>query len=636
MQEITGTSNRVLEVDLTRQTFDISYISDTDRQQYLGGKGIALKLIYDRMAAGIDPLGPDNLFVLATGVFMGTGAACSGRFEAVTKSPLTGLMASSSCGGPFGMALKTSGWDAMVISGRAKSPVYLRVDASGAAFVPADDLWGTGTADAEKAILQDGAGALVIGPAGENRVRFANIRSGHRFLGRGGMGTVLGAKNLKGIVAKGKEYKIVPADKKRFDKANRLFFKYIHRNGVTAGAFRDYGTNANLNTGNAAGILPVRNFTGGSHGSARKLSGEAMAERFDTKHDTCKPCAILCGHRGTIRGEKRHVPEYETMTLLGANLEIFDPETVSDFNELCSHYGMDTISTGGTLAWAMEAGQKGLLNTDLKFGSADEIAGMITDMAMRRGLGRDLALGSAAAARKYGGEDFAMHVKGMELPGYDPRGSVGQGLSYATANRGGCHLSSYMVGLEVILGMAEPRAVRWKPYMVKFMEDVFCAINCLHVCLFTSFAVFLEPPLIRFSPKFVIRLLNQNFSRLALNLMDVSLYPELWHAIMGSRYVPYQGMRDFYKAGERVHVLERYMNTWEGISRKDDTLPLRLLTEGRACDADQSTVPLEAMLQKYYRLRGYDPNGVPRAKTLRRLGIEPRHPGRGKNREDVF
>ena len=621
MQEILGTSNKVLEVDLSSRSFFVSEIPDKDRRRYLGGKGLGLKLLYDRLRPGIDPLGENNMLVLTMGVFMGTGAPCSGRFEAVTKSPLTGLMSSSSCGGPFGMALKTSGWDAMVIKGSASSPVYLHVDASGVQFKAADGIWGKGTADTEKTLLQEGSGSLCIGQAGENRVLFANIRSGHRFLGRGGMGAVLGSKNLKGIVAKGREYKIVPADKKRFARANRRLLHYIQNNAITAGAFRDYGTNSNLNTGNAAGILPVRNFTGGNHGGARKISGEAMAEKFDTSHDTCKPCAILCGHRGTIKAERRHIPEYETMTLMGANLEVFDPERISDWNELCSEYGMDTISTGGTLAWAMEAAEQGLLQTELQFGSPGGISEMITDIAFCRGLGRDLALGSREASKKYGGEDFAIHVKGMELPGYDPRGSYGQGLSYATANRGGCHLSAYLVGLEVILGMADPHALRWKPYMVKFMENAFAALNSLHICLFTSFAVFLEPPLIRFTPTFVIKLLNQNFSRLALNLMDVSLYPELWHAILVKKYTPYLGMRAFYKAGERVHVLERYMNTREGISKKDDTLPRRLLTEGRRCDAGEHTVPLEPMLRKYYRMRGYDENGIPREKTLRRLGI---------------
>lgn len=622
MQEISGTSNRVLEVDLTDKSFFVSHITEKDRNLYMGGKGIALKLLYDRLKPGIDPLGEENIFVLAMGVFMGTGVPCSGRFEALSKSPLTGLMASSSCGGPFGMALKTSGWDAMVVRGKASSPVYLKVDSSGAEFVPADDLWGLGTAEAEGAIAAEGGGAIAIGRAGENMVRFANIRSGHRFLGRGGLGAVLGSKNLKGIAALGREYKIVPVDKKRFLKSKRRFFQYINNNFITAGSFRDYGTNSNLDTGNRAGILPVRNFTGGSHVYADRVSGETIAERFNTKHDTCKPCAILCGHRGTIRGEKRHIPEYETITLMGTNLEIFDPEVISDFNELCAEYGMDTISTGGTLAWAMEATEKGIISTDLEFGSPEGIAEMISDIARCRGIGKDLAMGCAEVSKKYGGEDFAIHVKGMELPGYDPRGAFGHGLSYATANRGGCHLSAYVVGLEAVLGMADPHALRWKPYMVKFLENAFAAINSLHICLFTSFAVFLEPPLIRFTPDFVIRLLNQNLSPIALNLMDVSLYPQLWHAILGKRYTPYLSMLAFYRAGERVHVLERYMNTREGISKKDDTLPRRMLNEGRTCDADEKTVPLEPMLKKYYRLRGYDENGVPEKSTLRRLGIE--------------
>ncbi len=622
MQKIIGTSNKVLEADLTNRSFRVCEISDKDRRMYFGGKGIGLKLLYDRLVPGVDPLGEDNIFVLAMGVFMGTGAPCSGRFEAVSKSPLTGLISSSSCGGPLGMALKTSGWDAMVIKGKASSPVYLRVDADWVEFRSADHLWGQGTGSAEEALIAEGSGALVIGQAGENQVRYANIRSGHRFLGRGGMGAVLGAKNVKGIVAKGKQYSIVPADKEKFRKSRQRLLKYIKRNSVTAGSFRDYGTNANLNIGNEGGILPVRNFTGGSHAEARQVSGEAMAEKFNTTHDTCKPCAILCGHRGTIRGEKRHIPEYETVTVMGTNLEIFDPEIISDWNELCAEYGLDTISTGGTLAWAMEATEKGLISTDLRFGSSEGVSEMIENIALCRGIGRDLAMGSADASKKYGGENFAIHVKGMELAGYDPRGSFGHGLSYATANRGGCHLSAYLVGLEVLLGMADPRALRWKPYMVKFMENTFAAVNCLHICLFTSFAVFLEPPLIRFTPNFIIRLLNQNLSRLALNLMDVSLWPELWHAIMGKRYIPYFSMLAFYKVGERVHVLERYMNTREGISAKDDTLPGRLLTEGRACDQEERGVPLEPMLKKYYRLRGYDSRGVPKRKTMRRLGIE--------------
>jgi aldehyde:ferredoxin oxidoreductase len=619
---IIGTSNRALEVDLTRRTFQEVRINEKDLQLYLGGKGLGLKLLYDRLTPGVDPLGEENTIVFCTGVLLATGAPCSGRFEAVTKSPLTGIMASASCGGPFGMALKTSGWDAVIISGKAAAPTYLVINQTGVQFKSAKEIWGKDTQSAQAALLNEGRGAVVIGPAGENQVRFANICSGHRFLGRGGMGAVLGAKNLKGIVAKGGEVKIVPADKKRFVRTNKRFFKAIEQNPVTSGRFRYFGTNANVNPSNAAGILPVRNFTGGSHGEAHKISGETIAERFKTEWDTCKPCVIKCGHKGTIKGQRRHIPEYETVGLLGANLEIFDPEVISDWNELCTAYGMDTITLGGTLAWAMEATEKGLIQTQLRFGSPEGVCEMIRDIALGNGLGKDLAMGSRWASKKYGGEDFAIHVKGLELPAYDPRGAVGQGLSYATANRGACHLSGYVLALEAFFGLASPNATRWKHYMVKYFEDAFAAMNSLHICQFTAFAVQMEPPLIKLTADFIIKLLNQNLSPLALNLMDLSLWPELWHAVLGKRYIPYISMLQFRKAGERIHVLERYMNTREGISKKDDTLPRRLLFEGRACDAQQRTVPLEPMLTKYYKLRGYDANGIPKEKTLRRLGIE--------------
>ncbi len=621
MQEVIGTNNRILEIDLTAKKFQVAEVNKKDRDLYLGGKGLGLKLLYDRMEPGLDPLGPDNMIAFTMGILMGTGAPCSGRFEAITKSPLTGAMVTGTCGGPFGMAVKTSGWDAIIVKGKCAAPTYLYIDSKGAQFRPAKGIWGKDTDAAQTALLKEGSGAIVIGPAGENLVKYANVASGHRFLGRGGIGAVMGSKNLKGIVAKGGEFKIVPANKKKFAKVNKQFFKFINKNPITSGSYRSYGTNANVNLSNASGILPVRNFTGGSHGEAHKISGETMAERFHTKFDTCKPCAILCGHRGTINGKDHHIPEYETIGLMGSNLDIFDPVQIVEWNELCSKYGLDTISTGGTLAWAMEATEKGLIKTNLKFGSPAGVSEMIRDIAYRKGIGNDLAEGSRAASKKYGGEDFAIHVKGMEMAAYDPRGCVGHGLSYATANRGACHLSSVLFSLEAYLGMASPYATRWKPFMVKFMENVLAAMNSLHICLFTAYAVFLEPPLIKLTPVPLIKQLNQNLSLVALNLMDVSLWPELWHAVLDKTYIPYLGMLKFIKAGERVHVLERYMNTREGISRKDDTLPRRFLTEGRKCDQKEHTVPLEKMLKKYYRLRGFDSNGIPKKRTLKRLNI---------------
>ena len=256
MQELIGTSNRILEIDLSAKKFEINEIKKKDLDMYLGGKGMGLKLLYDRMESGVDPLGPNNMIAFTMGVILGSGAPCSGRFEAVTKSPLTGIMTSSSCGGHFGMAAKTSGWDAIILKGRANDPVYLAIDSKGVQFKSAKALWGKDTDVAEAALMKEGSGSLVIGQAGENLVRFANIRSGHRFLGRGGLGAVLGSKNVKGLVARGGEFKIVPVNKKKFTKINKRFFGYISDNPVTSGSFRSFGTNSNTNLCNLTGTLP--------------------------------------------------------------------------------------------------------------------------------------------------------------------------------------------------------------------------------------------------------------------------------------------------------------------------------------------------------------------------------------------
>ncbi|HPA73792.1 MAG TPA: aldehyde ferredoxin oxidoreductase N-terminal domain-containing protein, partial [Spirochaetota bacterium] len=221
MQEIVGTSNKILEVNLSTGDFAVGDITEKDRRLYMGGKGLGLKLLYDRLKPGVDPLGEENIIAFMPGVLMGTGAPCSGRFEAMTKSPLTGIMVTASCGGPFGMALKTSGWDALIIRGKAKKPCYLYIDSKGAELRDAKKLWGKDTQQAQASVEKEGSGSVVIGPAGEHLVRFANLCSGHRFLGRGGMGAVFGSKNLKAVVAKGNEFKIVPAKKKKFDKARK-------------------------------------------------------------------------------------------------------------------------------------------------------------------------------------------------------------------------------------------------------------------------------------------------------------------------------------------------------------------------------------------------------------------------------
>lgn len=619
LPEMIGPSNKVLEVDLTTRNYSVYQVTDEERKMYLGGKGLGLKLIYDRMPAKIDPFSSENIIAFMPGVLMGTGAPCSGRFSAVTKSPLTGIMDHASCGGPFGMSLKTAGWDGLLIKGKSEKPVYLIITSTGVEFKDASHLWGKDAFETQDLLGKNkNAGAAVIGQAGENKVLFANIVSGKRFLGRGGMGAVMGSKNLKAIYAIGGAYKIVAKEKDKFDKIKKLATKRINANSVTSDMLRRFGTDNLVTYTNIAGIMPVRNFTSGSSDNAYKLSGEYISENFNTKHHTCKPCTILCGKTGKFNGKDLSVPEYETVGLMGSNLEIFDPVKVAEWNDLCGRFGMDTISMGGTLAWVMEAGEKGLIKTDLKFGSSEGVAQAIEDTAFCRGFGQEMAKGTRALSNKYGGQDFAINVKGMELAAYDPRGSYGMGLNYAVANRGACHLSSTVMAQENFVHVLDPYSTIGKHVWVKFFEDFYCAMNSLHTCTFTSFAYILENPLTKFSGLFYLKMVMGYLYPVATKIADISIYHKFWSTITGMK----MSRSEFLKAGERIHILERYMNNREGITAKDDTLPGRLLKEGRKNDPKGRVVPLEKMLKNYYRIRSYDENGKPTAEIMKKLSID--------------
>jgi aldehyde:ferredoxin oxidoreductase len=622
MKTIVGTSNRILEIDLSTGDVGDFLVADDDRRQYLGGKGLGLKLLYDRMQPGIDPLGDANYLAFMMGVLMGTGAPCTGRFSAITKSPLTGIMLHSSCGGPFGMAYKTAGYDGLLVTGKAPSPVVIVIDEEGAQIQDGANYWGLETHEAQQLLNPDGkAGVLTIGPAGEHQVRLANVASGHRFLGRGGMGAVMGSKNLKAIVARGKSHKIVPVDSKLFNRAKRRAGRYINKNSITSDDYRRYGTSSHVNWCNDGGILPVNNFRDGSHPHADQVSGETMQQRYQSRPSTCKPCSIMCGHKGTLPdGSDHQIPEYESVGLLGPNLNIFDPDVITAFSDRCGQLGIDTISAGAILAWCMEAAEKGLIDSDLKFGVSEGILEALTDMAHRRGFGDDMADGTRRLSQKYGGGDFAIQIKGLEMPAYDPRGAWGQGLAYAVANRGACHLSATTFALEVAFGFLNPYTTRAKARFVNYFENLYAAVNSLHTCQFTSYAYVLEPPIVKYTPKFLLRLTMQYVPAVAVLLMDISIFSKLWRSVTGIRLNQWQML----KAGARIHVLERYMNAAEGISRKDDTLPRRFLTEGRQCDDKRRTVPLQPMLDAYYRLRGYNLHGIPTGKTLARLGIKPK------------
>ena len=619
MHQIIGTNNKGLEINLTDRTVQRFEITYEDRRKYLGGKGLGLKYLYERMRPGVDPLSGENILAIMMGALMGSGGPNSGRFAAVTKSPLTGIIASSSCGGPFGMAFKSAGYDCLLITGKADMPVYLQIDALNVEIKEAKCLWGLDTEKTQEAFgLHRQDGALVIGPAGEHLVLYANIASGHRFLGRGGLGAVMGSKNLKAVVARGGTFKIAPHNPEGFQKIKKKANKDILNNFFTAQQYRNFGTNTNVRYCNQARILPVRNYTRGSDSRAENISGQSFRERYDIKPQACNPCTILCGHKGFFKDGIYQVPEYETVGLFGANLEIFDPEKITVWNGLCGRLGMDTISCASSIAFWMEAGEKGLIQTDLKFGLADGVSELLEDIAFRRDAGDEIANGSRWLSQKFGGEEYAMQVKGLEMAAYDPRGSWGQGLAYAVANRGGCHLSATLFPLEIFFGFLDPHSIRAKPEFVKFFEDLYAAINSLHSCLFTAFAYVLEAPIVKLVPKPLLAFTMQYMPQIATRLMDFGVYTRLLETAVGIKLT----QREFLQVGERVHVLERYMNTREGITRLDDQLPARFLHEVRTDDPKGLVVPLEVMLDKYYKLRGFDGNGIPTAETLEELEIQ--------------
>jgi aldehyde:ferredoxin oxidoreductase len=411
----------------------------------------------------------------------------------------------------------------------------------------------------------------------------------------------------------------VPKNRTVFQKVRKKATNQINNNLFTGTLYRYYGTASNFNYCRQGNILPVENFRYGGHEKVDDVSGEAMQNKYHTKPSSCIPCSILCGHKGTYEDGSIHkIPEYETTAMLGPNLGIFDTDIITEWNDLCTRMGLDTISTGVTLSYVMEAGEKGLIETDLKFGSVDGIYKTIEDIAYRRNLGNELANGTRWLSEKYGGKEFALQVKGMECPAYDPRGSWGQGLSYAVANRGPCHLSATTFALEVFLGFLNPYATRAKANFVHLFEAIYAAVNSLHICLFTTWAFLLEPPIVKYTPVPILRFFMHQLPHVAMKFLDISVSSRLYESITGIKMPP----KKLLKAGHRIHTLERYMNTREGISRKDDTLPDRFLKEGRKNDPENRTVPLEKMLDEYYKIRGYDENGIPTIKTLEKYAIE--------------
>ncbi len=607
---------KILFIDLGSNQVNTMEISQENLKLYLGGKGLAYKILYellkDRLNTAIDPLSPDNPIIFMTGPLTGTGFPLSSRFSAVSKSPLTNLFGSSNSGGPFGIALKTCGYMGLVLTGKAEKPVKIIIDGDKVSIESAEELWGKTTLEtleALKATPRDGT--LVIGPAGENLVRYACIRSGDRFLGRLGFGAVLGSKKVKAILVKHQNVKIEISDKKKFESLKKTVINKIKTNPM-ARSFKRYGTNTYILLNKEVKILPCKNFSQIEPlEEVYKNSGPYIEEHFELKPNPCPTCAIVCGQKMKLGDKWVHRPEYETNALFGPNMLIFDIVKVAEINEICNELGLDTISTAGTIAYLMEAEEKGILHSGLKFGDAEKVKSFIKDIVYgRTELAKEAGKGSRYLAEKYGGNEFAIQVKGLEIAAYDPRNSVGHGLNYAVANRGGCHLSAPVFPVEAHLKFMNPHSPKGKATIVIFMENLFNTLNSIITCVFTTLPYMMEDPIIKLSPKPGIRFLMKYFTSLTTNFLNISIYKGIFEAVSGIKL----SKKEFLKAGGRIHLLERYLNITQGLTKEQDTLPERFLTEIKP-------VPLAQMLKDYYKKRGYDENGKPKKETLRKVGI---------------
>ncbi|MBN2839835.1 MAG: aldehyde ferredoxin oxidoreductase family protein [Coriobacteriia bacterium] len=625
---------RVLRIDLdSRQVTDHPWTAE-DRRRWLGGKTMAARILADLLPKDADPLGPDNVVVVATGPLTGTGAPSSARFDISALSPLTGLVASSNSGGPFGTYLKRAGYDALVLVGAADEPVWLEVGEAGVTFHDAAGVWGLGTGAAQAAMtgaIAARCGTLAIGPAGENHVRYACVLSGERTAGRAGLGAVLGSKNIKGIAAWG-DRKVVVAHPEKYRQHLRKWTASLKSHPIAGGSLPALGTAGFLEPMQEVGIVATRNFKAGRYEHAAEIDGLALAERRLIRTTGCLACPIRCARVVEVDGREVKGPELETLVLLGANIENPDLDRIIEWNVLLDELGLDTMSAGVTLSYAMEAAEKGLWDNGLAFGQTDGLTRLFEDIAHRRGLGDELAEGSKRLAARYGGEGFAMNVKGLELAAYEPRGAVGQGLGYAVSNRGGCHLNAgYAVALEGLALRMDGRSPRSKAALTAFFQDLMEVVSSSGVCLFTTLGV-LPGPLVEHPERGLGAAVARIFSYAggAMRFLRVlprgmlgipmPLVPHLraLELVTGERF----GFGGFWSVGERGYNLERVLGLRFGNGGAlGDTLPKRLLEEPQDPTDPTSVVPLAAMKIDYYRQRGWSAEGVPEPALLERLGV---------------
>jgi len=614
-----GWQKKILRVNLTEGSCTTEPLNMEWAADYLGQRGLGSKYLVEEVDPKVDPLSPDNKLIFATGPLTGTASSTSARYSVITKGALTGAIACSNSGGYFGAELKFAGWDMIIFEGKAPKPVYLYINDDHAELILADEIWGKSVWETDKILHakhQDPQLKIsAIGRAGEEGVMFACIVNDlHRAAGRSGVGTVMGSKNLKAVAVRGTKGVSVK-DPMRFMQTVAEKKKILAENPVTGQGLPTYGTQVLMNVINEVGALPTKNASVVQFDGASKISGEAMHEprASDGKtnlvtNQACFGCTIACGRVARIDKEHYTVKnrpeywgasgglEYENAWSLGADCGVDDLEALTFANFICNEQGYDPITFGATLAAAMELYEMGVITDEdtggvkLNFGSAEALTTMAEQVGKGEGFGKILGLGSKRLCEKYGHPELSMSVKGQEFPAYDPRGIQGMGLTYATSNRGACHLRSYTAASE-ILGIPEktdPLVTEGKAGLVKAFQDATAAVDSSGLCVFTTFAWTLE-----------------------------DFYPQIDAACEGE-----WTLERLAQTGERIWNMERQFNMAAGFTAKDDTLPKRLLTEPAATGPAAGKVNgLDKMLPEYYELRGWSKEGVPTPDTLRSLGL---------------
>jgi aldehyde:ferredoxin oxidoreductase len=591
-----GWVGKIARVNLSTGKVTVQDLPHDMAVNYLGGRGFGARILFDEVGPEVKPLSPENKLIFTTCPLNGTTAPSSCRFSVTTKSPLTGTIADSNCGGKTGLKIKDAGFDVIIVEGKAKKPVWLMVDESGIKINDAGQLWGQDVNQTTDALLKQTtdpaiASVACIGPAGENQVLFAAVMSDKsKAVGRGGVGAVMGSKNLKALVASGNNTRKI-ADPERMEFIVYETRKVIKQSPITNIGLPTYGTTSLVRVMDMMGAFPANNFTESSFPYINDVSGETLREKIYVKQKACWGCPIGCKRVTKTSNAEGEGPEYESLWALGPNCGIHDIEAIAEANYLCNRLGLDTMSAGVTISCAMEMASRGINDTGVKFGDAKSLMTAIADIAYRRNQGSELAEGSRRYAEKYGVPEYSMQVKGMELPAYEPRAMGVQGLAFATSNRGGCHLRGNMLGGE-ILGvpkLIDHSGASGTVGILIFQQHISAAFDAVGVCKFAGFAVGDE------------------------------LLARLMTAVTGVEFVP----QNLHLAGERIWNLERLYNLREGFSKKDDTLPKRLTDEPLKSGAAKGrVVNLKPQLVEYYRYRGWNEDGIPRKEKLQLLGLE--------------